>query len=464
MRIVTRRRGPAASTLIAALVAAASTFCAFAAFCQSGVPAIRPAAPGEAYHAVSVDGGWCWFGDPRAISYAGVTYLGWVTSEGDLQVAAHDEISGATKVVTLERRFERDDHANPGLAALPSGELLVFYSRHNGANAYLRRCSDPPALDKWTPATTLSVTSPGTDRRARVTYPSPVLVPSENDALYLFWRGSDWKPHAARSTDGGATWERLGTLISRPGAGDDNRPYFKVAGGKSPGIHLAFTDGHPRNEPENSIYYACFRGDRFYGADDHMLGERSAGPLDPADADLVYDGASRGRAWVWDDAEDAEGRPAILFARFPTEPEHIYMYARWTGARWDVHQLCEAGSWMPQTPPGGDEREPHYSGGLVFDHANPNIVYLSRQPGPGEPFEIERWLTSDGGQSWTSTPVTRGSHAMNIRPVVARGHPPNRTGLYWLHGEYRHYTDYRLSVRTVDRANAAGPEGSLSPP
>jgi hypothetical protein len=39
------------------------------------------------------DGAWCWFQDPRAVHYVGVhdrTYIGYVTSKGDIDIAAQD--------------------------------------------------------------------------------------------------------------------------------------------------------------------------------------------------------------------------------------------------------------------------------------------------------------------------------------------------------------------------------------
>ena len=45
------------------------------------------------------------------------------------------------------------------------------------------------------------------------------------------------------------------------------RPYTKVYSKGDDKIHFTFTDGHPRNEPLNSIYYVCYKNGAFYKAD-----------------------------------------------------------------------------------------------------------------------------------------------------------------------------------------------------
>ena len=91
-------------------------------------------------------------------------------------------------------------------------------------------------------------------------------------------------------------------------------------------------------------------------------------PVSPQQTDVVYDG-SNGRAWIWDIAFDYQVRqqfyadfkfffnsfqekiPVIVYARFPSEKEHYYHYARWSHQQlqWVDTQLVFAGSWFPQT-------------------------------------------------------------------------------------------------------------------
>jgi hypothetical protein len=53
--------------------------------------------PGESYPELTGDGAWSWFGDPRAVFYAGerrCTYVGWVNSFGDVVIGQYDHETG----------------------------------------------------------------------------------------------------------------------------------------------------------------------------------------------------------------------------------------------------------------------------------------------------------------------------------------------------------------------------------
>ena len=115
---------------------------------------------------------------------------------------------------------------------------------------------------------------------------------------------------------------------------------------------------------------------------------------------------------------------------------HRYRHARWTGSRWDDRQLVPAGPFFVE-----DGGEKQYSGGISFDHADPNVVYLSRQV-KGQ-FEVERRTTADGGLTWTTEPLTARSAEKNVRPVVARNGGP-----LWMRGAYLNYTHYRTAIVT----------------
>jgi hypothetical protein len=186
----------------------------------------------------------------------------------------------------------------------------------------------------------------------------------------------------------------------------------------------------------------------FFKADGSRVSSLDSIPFGPRDADVVYDARKTNvRAWVWDVAEDRQGFPVITYARLPERTDHRYHYARWDGSRWHDHEIVPAGKWFPQTPPGEEEREFYYSGGVVLDHGNPSVVFLSR-PVNGV-FEIERWVTKDLGRTWTSRAVTSGSDNDNVRPfVVLHSQPGNAPNLLWMNNQhYIHYTDYRSSIK-----------------
>jgi len=171
-------------------------------------------------------------------------------------------------------------------------------------------------------------------------------------------------------------------------------------------------------------------------------------PIRPEQADKIYSATpEHGRAWIWEIAYDDQDRPVVVYTRHPSETDHRYHYARWTGSEWFDTELCAAGRWFPQTPHGQKEREPHYSSGLALDSANPSVVYLTR-PVDGVR-ELEKWTTFDGGKTWQTEPVTSGSTYDNVRPFVVRNHSAGGPTVLWenLSGRYVHYTDYRTSIK-----------------
>ncbi|MEA2063785.1 MAG: BNR repeat-containing protein [Gemmatimonadota bacterium] len=395
------------------------------------------------------DGAWCWFADPRAVYYEGKhrrTYVGWIDSFSDIRIAYYDHDKGIIfqapeplRKSLLNNSGKPDDHSNPAILFLPDGRLMVFYSGHNGPSMWYRISKLPENITEWESEREFETNTSGEEG---YTYPNPVMLSAEDNRIYLFWRGGNCKPSFSVFDDG-LNWSPSKTLIE----GSGRRPYIKFASNGVDEIHFAFTDGHPGREPENNIYYACYRDGAFYRTDGSLISSLANLPFAPADADKVYNAAAsgHGRAWIWDIALDAEDHPVIVYSAMPEETEHFYCYARWTGSQWQEYQVVSAGGgWFPQTQAGKQESEPHYSGGIVLDHQNPAVVYLSRKL--NGVFEIERWCTPDGGKSWSSSAVTTGSKANNVRPCVARGHKGETASLFWMQGNYVHYTEYSTAI------------------
>lgn len=416
--------------------------------CDGGQTAPRPA---EDYPVLASSGAWCWFGDPRAVRFQGVhdrIYAGWVDSAGSIVVASLDLDTGERAEYNLHPSFNRDDHANPSFMVLPDGTVVVFYTSHGSDVSdamYYRVSTKPEDITAWSERHEIGSNTEGP---RGYTYPNPVRLSDESGRVYLFWRGGNFKPSFSY-TDDLITWSPARTLIQSDEA-IAVRPYVKIATNGRDVIHFAFTDGHPRNEPENSIYYVRYRDGQFTRADGTPVGTMADLPLKHERADVVYDGRLTGiRSWIWDVAEDHQGNPVIVYARLPEESDHRYHYARWNGEAWIDHEITEAGGWFPETPEGVTEPEPHYSGGIVLDHENPSVVYLSRSV--ASVFEIERWRTENGGATWRSRPITAGSANDNVRPFVIRGHGVTSPTLLWMENRsYRHYLDFDSAIR-MDR-------------
>lgn len=333
----------------------------------------------------------------------------------------------------------------------PEGRLMVFYTRHSTGKSpiFLARASKPESISEWEPRQPLRLndTIAYAGMSNTYTYTNIVRLVDENNKLYLFWRGADFKPNFSTSADNGKSWESGKIMVLPERTYRDRRPYMKVASNNKDVIHFAFTDGHPNAEPTNSIYYARYQnGSLFRAGGDKMMDWKDL-PLDPTNADIVYDASqSKEKAWIWDVAEDRDGKPVVVYAKFPTDTTHVYYYGIFDEGKWNNYKLTDAGKWFPHTRPGVKERERNYSGGIVIDHQDASNVYLSREK--NGVFEIERWSTNDHGKTWKVEEITRDSRNDNVRPFVVRNHAEDSKRLLWMNvQEYIHYTDYRGAIK-----------------
>jgi hypothetical protein len=415
----------------------------------------EPSAPkGESYESFTDDGAWCWFSDPRAIFYEGSykrTYTGWVDSTGNIVVGYHDHQSRKTETTILHEKFEKDDHNNPSFSIDGSGRLMVFYSKHATGNSpiFFRRSKEPEAIDAWEPLRKLPLNDTVTYAGLSNTYTyTNILKLSDENKMFLFWRGSDFKPNVSVSSDEGREWNRGQILILPERSYKDRRPYIKITSNNKDVIHFAFTDGHPNAEPTNSIYYVKYKRDGIYKANNKKIIDWSSLPLDPGQADLVYDASEiKERAWIWDVAETSSGNPVVVYSRFPNDSSHVYYYGIFTNGQWQNYKLVDSGPWFPNTRKGETEREPNYSGGIVLDHQDPSTVILSRQK--KGVFEIEKWSTTDEGKTWNAKDITSDSKFDNVRPFVVPNYPKGDSlQILWMNVQrYRHYTDYHSAIK-----------------
>ncbi len=393
------------------------------------IPARAFAAP----FGIFSEGSWCWFADPRAVHVggpSGKTFVGWIDWTGGVNVGVYNPRTHAIRTQVVGHLFH-DDHGAPALLVEPSGRLTVFFSGHNGRQLFYRTTTHPSEIRSWGPVRHIHSQLPGPNG---FTYPNPMVIPARRDELYLFWRGAQWGiDYTTRTATGG--WRKPHHLIAVPG----QRPYLKADSNGANKIALAFTDGHPR-ERITSVYYAAIRGGALWHANGRRIATLGHGPIAANQGDLVYNGVAHGASsWVWDVALDRHQRPVIVYATFGNLNDHEYWYARWTGRHWVSHFITFGG---PTISPGTIETE--YSGGIALDHSHPGVVYLSRKVGGW--FEIERWVTHDGGVHWHHATVVRTPGTDNIRPVVPRDYAGGPVGLVWLHGHYGTYTTYRTSV------------------
>ena len=370
---------------------------------------------------------------------------------GDIVAGYYDCDNNSLLYDTIRRKFEIDDHDNPSLFIDQQGRLNLFYCRHaHRSPIYTIQAEAPEDIGEWETEKTLHLNDTITykDYRNSYTYTNIFQLSDENNRLYLFWRGMDFKPNFSISDDGGTSWTSGKILILPERLYRDRRPYMKTDADGKGKIHFAFTDGHPRDEPTNSIYYMCYKNDSLFKANGENIGRLADAPFEPGQTDMVYDAdLTNEKAWIWDVAEGIDGNPVIVYSRFPDDTNHCYYYARWNGTVWDNNFMINSGRWFPQTPSGRDEHEPNYSGGIALDHEDPSIVYLSVSR--TSVFEIEKWTTPDNGMTWSVEAITCNSKNDNVRPFAIRNAgEKDKMQVIWMNVErYVHYTDYNTSLR-----------------
>ncbi|MDQ1630635.1 MAG: hypothetical protein QOC80_607 [Frankiaceae bacterium] len=428
------------------------------ALAGTGGLTLRPAAAADVAGVASLvdDGAWCWFQDPRAVHHVGArdrTYVGYVTSTGDIDVVSADNGTGQLVHTTLHPAFQADDHASPGIVVLPNGIVAVFYSAHGGQQMFYRLSVRPEDVSAFGPERTVGTNTVGT---SGYTYANPIYLPAEG-RTYLFFRSADNRPAVTWSADL-RTWSKATDLIYPDKSGAAARPYVKYGTNGRDAISIAFNDGHPRDVPTNSVYVAVLRGGVLHSADGTPLaavdparvgGAVTPLPLHSARLRPVYDGAGAGgKAWVHSTALDADSRPVVAYATFPrdttpTDTDHRYRYAAWNGTAWNDREFARAGGSIATT--GGED---DYSGGMDLDHNDPSVLYAARQV--GSVFEVERWHTPDLGRTFEApTRLTPGATEKNVRPVVPWG-PPGDVKVLWMSGRYDHWrAQYRTRVRML---------------
>jgi hypothetical protein len=405
---------------------------------------------------LTTDGAWCWFSDPRAIyTKEGSIVTGWVTRSGDIIAASLDPKSGRSHSKKLYTQLEIDDHDNPAFLELPDHRILTQYTWHGGSKKGMGVIQNttlkPNDIATFSDSVVFKPQTPELlekFKRETYTYANPFLLSAEANKVFSFGRWIGFKPNFITSTDHGQTWSDPKVIITSKELDINNRPYVKYFSDGISKIHLIFTDGHPNNEPSNSVYYCYYEKGAFWRADGSRIADTDQLPFHPSDASIVYKASPEtGKAWIFDIVIDQKGRPVVAYTRYPTNEKHQYYYAVFDGKKWNDHHLIDSGKWFPQTPEGKREREQNYSGGLTIDPLNPSVLYFSHEI--NNVFEISKGETKDAGKTWKITPVTRNSQLDNVRPVIPRYKKKgDKTVLLWMQNKkYVHYTDYDTSIQ-----------------
>lgn len=371
---------------------------------------------------------------------------------GDLEVIAYDLATGVTRRHTLLHTEDpalktrwMDDHNSPVFWLRPDGRILAAFSQHHlEGKIYYRITREPGDPSAWGD---LRVFAPSAT--SLVTYSNLISLRAEG-RLYDFFRGlhGSFKPSYAYSDDAGETWNAGSVVIDMPAA-PPQRPYARYASDGNDTIHVAYTEGHPR-EFVTSLFHAYYRGGKLHRSDGRVVGSLAEGLKSPGEGTRVFAGDAGNLAWISDLRIDGAGLPYLAFSvRKGSGADHRYHYAHWNGSRWIDTEVAYAGSELY-------DGEEDYTGLPCLDPHDPAAMYISTNADPvtGKPlisavdrqrhWEIFAGVRNRSGR-WTWRPVTRNSTADNLRPMMPVW-PGNRRALLWLRGKIKSYQDYSFEV------------------
>lgn len=403
---------------------------------------------GDAFsgYEMSAEGAWCWFADPRTISYKNedgsidVTIIGYIDVHGNIKATQVNNITNKVDEILIRSNIQPDDHNNPTFLVLPDERIIVFYSRHTDEPCFWYRVTEEKG----------DLTTLGEEKclktSANTTYPSPFLLSDDPDNIYLCWRGINWHPTIAKISipdENGDAEFTYGPyqMVQSTGA----RPYTKYSSNGKDKIYLSYTTGHPDNEDPNWLYFnqVNIKTMTLEDINGKTLSTIANGPLSVNKTNysqsFIVDSPSTGtRDWLWQVAVAKDGYPIIAVVKINSaKTSHDYYYFKWNGSSWTKTFLTNAGGKFHSS-----NTEYCYSGGMGIDTDNPNIIYCSKPADGvfGSVYEIFKYTMSDDGATVVNVEqITKNSMKNNVRPFVIPGSEGDDLRVIWMNGDYQYW-------------------------
>ena len=465
--------------------------------------------PAEQFASITSDGMWTWYGEPKAVYYEGThkrTYMVWCTSIGGIKgIGYYDHDTKDTMMLALPKMpYAPDDHNHPSIIMRPDGKILVFCTGHPGGEITELISKNPEDITAWE-----APVYPG-GKNGNYTYPNAVFLKGEGTKgrFYLFFRDALNEPWFCTSDDWGLTWGTKYHMFS----GGSYKPYCKYASDDSAEIHIIVErENREGNSAVKPIYYMKYKNGAFFCANGRQLATMATLPVYDYNMDTIFYANRFGCSnTCYDIAIDKNKNPVTVMDMFKDTSVNIYWYLRWTGTQWFKTPMVNSGLFRGST---AGTSQSGFAAGVTLDHEDPNNVYMCRQllKPSATPFnladtsytnyknnlkatcwtadayahEVEKWTTKDGGATWDTMPITRGTKVSymntNCLPCVPRHHKAGmKVELIWLNGIYQgmspdtpsksgvkinNLPGYAMSVRMFPFKDGESPTtGSVSSP
>lgn len=378
---------------------------------------------------IEKEGAWCWFADPRAITYKGRTFIGCIDVHGNIKAIMLYE--GKRTEVLVRSNFQPDDHDNPTFLVLPDERIMIIYSRHTDEACFYYRISKNKC----------DITDLGEEKQLftnhNTTYPSLFLMEEDKEHMYLCYRGVNWHPTCAKLTlpdenDNVEFVTEPFQIVNSTVQGTGCRPYAKyVSDGKSK-IHMVYSSTHPDNLTPVCIYYSCLDITNFnlYDIEGNLLKEKvNDEPFtvkgNETDEKFVIDPYYKSqRGWVWDVALFDNRVSAAIVNISDDKLTQRYYYTYYNENKWEKIFIGNAHKFHKS------DIEFCYGGGMSLDKDCEGVVYVSIPMGTA--FEIVKYTVNEGKVSREF--ITTYSELNNIRPYKIKQGP-----LVWMNGDYYYW-------------------------
>ncbi len=398
---------------------------------------------------VAEDGAWTWYNDERVVFNSNIFYASYVKRNGESVITAFGTENAASSYAQNEKRLSswkmNDDHNNASILALDANNLVATYATHGKTKSFYQRTIKAPRFGEYSLSEEREI--PVVNTRKGVTYQNLHQLSDEDGRIYNFFRGNNFNPNFVYSDDNCETWSEPVWLIEA-GENSNRRPYVKYVSNGKDRIDILYTDGHPRNVKNNSVYHIYYQKGKFYNSKGKVIKSMKQlmkSPIRPEDGTLIYDGnGEMGRGWVHDVEYDAMGMPHAAFISSPSGDmgsDMRYWDATFDGKKWSVSQIAYAGSNLYAV-------EQHYAGGIALMPKDADVAVISSNvdPSTGESLAEGHYQLFRGnreGSEWSWTQLTHDPIYDHLRPVIVRG---DNNALFWFTGTYRSFMNYDTDI------------------